>query len=434
LLSKFEAKTFKGIASTLVAAPPVSEANFFGLYDICPFSQDDSELVLLSCPADFLRMPSGEAAQVRIWNPDEQRFRTVGTTTAWNWQHGARQQWLSDGSILYNDLENGQQIARIVSSNGEELRKIPMSVGALNPQETIAVSGNYERLATYYDTYGYHAARNSHIEQSANGDGLWAVDFATGNVDLKLSYARLCDAVGCAYTPSMFVSHPDFAPDGDALCFFLITSGSADTSYMRLMLYRFSTDALMQIAEEKVSHPAWIDNSRLWSWARSSSALKAVSRGGLLALPGARPMARLVRRVLGSAANGLLSEGFFIFGLDPAISKSRVAPELLTEDGHYSKHSRYELMLGDTYPDDTNHLTLLLFSLAGLRIPLARVLHDVKTDDPRLRCDLHPRWDRSGTRVSFDFMERGIRRLGVADVREGMAAAGFPATQPERAV
>jgi hypothetical protein len=305
-----------------------------------------------------------------------------------------------------------------------------MSVGALNPQETLAVSGNYERLATYYDTYGYHAAKNSHIEQSENGDGLWAVDIVTGEVRLKVSYARLCDVVGCAYTPSMFVSHPDFSPDGDALCFFLITAGPADTSYMRLMLYRFSTDTLVQIAEEKASHPAWIDDRRLWGWARTSGALRMVSRGGLLALPGVRPMARLARKMLGTAANGLLSEGFFVFDLESEISRTPIAPDLLTEDGHYSKHQRYELMLGDTYPDETNYLTLLLFSLTeSRRIPLARVLHDVRTEDPRLRCDLHPRWDRSGTRVCFDFLEGGVRRLGIADVSEGVAAAGGAASE-----
>src|SRR5687767_11064047 len=98
-------KSFTGIHSTLEAATPVTEANFFGFYDICPFSPDDTELVHLSCPRDFLGMPAGEAAQVRVWNPEQRQFRDVGSTTAWNWQHGARQRWLDDGSILFNDLE-----------------------------------------------------------------------------------------------------------------------------------------------------------------------------------------------------------------------------------------------------------------------------------------------------------------------------------------
>ncbi|MGB7409593.1 MAG: hypothetical protein WA910_00485 [Sphingopyxis granuli] len=426
-MNPLNAPTFEGIASTLVAATPTSEANFFGFYDICPFSPSNDELVLLSCPQDFLRMPAGEVALVRVWNPENGTFDTVGETRGWNWQHGARQRWLSDGTILFNDLENGRQVARQVGRDGKLIRTIPMAVGALNASETIAVSGNYERLAKYYDTYGYHAARNDHIDQSPQTDGLWAVDFATGDVRLLLSYSRIAEEIGAEHKPSTFVSHPDFAPGGDIVSFFHIDSGARGTSFMRLLVYRFSTDELTLIGEEKVSHPAWIDDKRLWTWARQSSALKLVSRGGLLAVPGVRPLARLARRLMGSSANALLDEGFFVVQLDGMNSRMRVAADSITEDGHFSKHPEFELMLGDTYPDEAeNRLTLLLYSLAhDRRVPIARILHDVRTDDARLRCDLHPRWDRTGGRACFDFMHEGVRRVGIVDASQGIAAAGF---------
>lgn len=426
-MSSIDAPTFEGISSELIAATPTTEAHFFGFYDICPFSPDDDEIVLLSCAADFRRMPKGEVAEVRIWNVRDGQAHTIGETRAWNWQHGARQRWLRDGTLLYNDLEAGRQVARHVTRTGELIRTIPMAIGALNSQETFGVAANYERLALYYDTYGYLAARNDHIPLTETDDGLWSIDFASGEVKLLLSFATIADRTGYSYLPSTFVSHPDFAPDGDALTFFHIDAGDNNTSYMRLFFYRISTDELKLIADEKVSHPAWIDNDRLWTWARQSAVLKLASRGRLLQIPGIRPLARFARRLMGGSANALLAEGFFVYEPNNGFIRKRIAASHITEDGHFSKHPSFDLLLGDTYPDaEENRLTLLLYSLQhDLRVPLARVLHDVAVDDIRLRCDLHPRWDRSGDRACFDFMYKGVRRVGVADVRRGIELAGF---------
>jgi hypothetical protein len=34
-----------------------------------------------------------------------------------------------------------------------------------------------------------------------------------------------------------------------------------------------------------------------------------------------------------------------------------------------------------------------------------------------VRCDLHPRWNRSGTQASFDSVHEGSRQVYVIDVR-----------------
>jgi hypothetical protein len=194
---------------------------------------------------------------------------------------------------------------------------------------------------------------------------------------------------------------------------------------MRLLTYEPATRDLKLVSAEKASHPAWIDDNRLWSWARESSAMRMISRSGLLSLPGVGMAARLARRFQGAARNAMLSEGFFIYETANGNRKTRIGPGLLTEDGHYSRHPVHELMLGDTYPDSTGNLTLVLYSLqTGRRIEVARVFHGVATRDPALRCDLHPRWSRDGTRISFDFCENGVRRMAIFDATEAIAASG----------
>ncbi|MEC8178038.1 MAG: hypothetical protein VX072_00110, partial [Pseudomonadota bacterium] len=114
--------------------------------------------------------------------------------------------------------------------------------------------------------------------------------------------------------------------------------------------------------------------------------------------------------------NQLVAEGFYVSDLNDDTRK-RVAEHTLTEDGHYSWRGQGSVLLGDTYPDEDAWLTLLLFDLAsGQRVDLARIRHEVATREEPMRCDLHPRWDRSGTRVCIDFVTDGCRRTGIFDV------------------
>jgi hypothetical protein len=40
---------------------------------------------------------------------------------------------------------------------------------------------------------------------------------------------------------------------------------------------------------------------------------------------------------------------------------------------------------------------------------------------PALKCDLHARWDRSGTRIALDSAHSGSRQLYIVDVAEFLA-------------
>lgn len=417
------------ITGELIALTPDSASTFFGFYDICPWSYQQNELVVLSVPKDFQKMPHGEPADVVVWNIDTNVSNSVGHTQGWNWQHGARQQWLKNGSILYNDVIQGAQFSKVVDKKGGLINTFEMTVSALHPNETYGVSTNYAKLAKYYSAYGYASAHNDHIGEKPSEDGLWRVDLQSGKVDLLLSYAEICETLSLEYSPSMFVSHPDFSPSGKYVEFFLIQEGGAGTSFMRLLVFNTDTNVLSLITDEKASHPAWIDDAQLWSWARESSAMKALSRSGLLTLPGMSLLARLVRKFHGKARNALLSEGFFIYNVISSKKKIRVAPQLLIEDGHFSRHPHKPLMLGDTYPNEKGYLTLVLFSLeTNVRVEVAKIYHGVVTALLSLRCDLHPRWNRDGTQISVDLSWNGVRHVAIFDATKAIAELDISTT------
>jgi Tol biopolymer transport system component len=75
-------------------------------------------------------------------------------------------------------------------------------------------------------------------------------------------------------------------------------------------------------------------------------------------------------------------------------------------------------LLLDTYPDDDRLQSLLVFDLTTEElVELGKFRQPLRFNDD-LRCDLHPRWNRSGTKICFDSTHQGRRQIYVADLDE----------------
>jgi hypothetical protein len=134
---------------------------------------------------------------------------------------------------------------------------------------------------------------------------------------------------------------------------------------------------------------------------------------------------KFFRRWQGPIRNSLLNEGVYLLNIEKISHKKRIARGAISQNGHFSMHPRLNLILGDTYPDSQNILHLYLYDLdRDQRIDVASFDHGVRTQDDNLRCDLHPRWNRSGDHVAVDVCEHGIRQLNIVDVSHAIAAFG----------
>jgi Tol biopolymer transport system component len=77
-------------------------------------------------------------------------------------------------------------------------------------------------------------------------------------------------------------------------------------------------------------------------------------------------------------------------------------------------------VLTDTYPDATQHRTLLLYRWnTGERIDIGRF--HAPPMEWQIRCDLHPRWSRDGRQVCIDSIHEGTRQMYVIDVSDVVA-------------
>ncbi|CAN0529859.1 unnamed protein product, partial [Laminaria digitata] len=95
------------IECPVIAETPTEHAHFFGFHDVTPWNPAGDALVILRTDPGHHDLPDGEVAEVCIWRPGETP-EPVGETRAWNYQMGARAQWLPDGSLIYNVVHDGQ--------------------------------------------------------------------------------------------------------------------------------------------------------------------------------------------------------------------------------------------------------------------------------------------------------------------------------------
>ena len=95
----------------VVAETPQGYQHYFGFHDVSPWSPDDQTMVLLRVPKELRATPrSTDIAEVCLWSPGESDPQPIGTTHAFNWQQGARAQWVAGATgprVMVNDLANG---------------------------------------------------------------------------------------------------------------------------------------------------------------------------------------------------------------------------------------------------------------------------------------------------------------------------------------
>ena len=102
---------------------------------------------------------------------------------------------------------------------------------------------------------------------------------------------------------------------------------------------------------------------------------------------------------------------------DPSGLARAVGADTLTRDGHNSFSPDRKWLLTDSYPDARrNERVLMLYHLeSDTRFDVGR-FHSDPAITGAIRCDLHPRWDRDGTRVCIDSTHEGERQMYVLDV------------------
>ncbi len=385
--------------------------HFFGYYDKSPWNK--SGRFLLAHEVDFNdRAPvAGDRVGVGLVHlNDGNRFERLSESVAWNWQQGSMAQWHPadpERLFVHNDCRDGRFVGVVRDVEKGEQVVYERPIYALLPDGRTGFSLEFGRLAVHRPGYGYAGCLDPFADiQAPAGDGIWRVDLDSGRSDLLVSLAELAARDP---KPSMsgawhYVNHIQPSRGGQRIAFFHIWHRDAGSWEVRLYTCRADGADLRCLLDTGfISHYDWRDDDTILVWANR---------------PGASARFLLLSHGVGAASAAKLSESERIAAEAAPTGGVRVfGGASLVVDGHCTFSPDGRWVLNDTYPDGHQMRTLMVVRVADeQRIDMARLYSPKSRWWGEIRCDLHPRWSRDGSRVCVDSVHEGMRQLYVVDV------------------
>ena len=388
------------MSELLTLAPPRPHAvtrgpaqHFFGYYDKSPW--DATGRWMLGLETQFMDRPpmATDVAVIGLIDTREDNAWTpLAETTAWNWQQGCMLQWLGDGragEIIFNDRRDGELVARVLNVHTGAAHTLDRPIYSVNAAGTHAVSLNFARLHHQRPGYGYAGTTDPWFGvNEPEDDGIYSLDLVSGDSALILSIAeagrrgRLPDFDGRLHR----FNHLQFAPVGN----------------------RFAG-----LHRRKTPHqsPGEVGETRLFTLGLDGSDWRCLSDHGLVSHYDWHGE----DAILAWARHRTEGEHYFLFQDADGGRIEAVGEDTLTCDGHCSFSPDRQWLLTDTYPDETDHRTLILYHWAtGERLDLGRF--HAPPRPWQIRCDLHPRWSRDGNQICIDSLHEGTRQIYTLDV------------------
>lgn len=414
----------------IVAETPADANCFIGFHDIIPWSHDESCLAIHRANPDYFEMHDCEKEiDICLWFPATGELRAVDSTRAWNFQQGARLQWLPGHKdvLVFNDIRDGKAVSVLKNVVTGERTVLPAPVYVFSPDGKVSISPNFTTLAHRWKAYGYLPLAANPPIASQSEDGLWKLDLTTGEETLFISTERAAafEAVPNADPGSHFLCHASFSPDGSRVIFLHRFFSSDGGLFTRMIATDREAKDLVLLAQEKVSHFDWIDNDTVMVWARFTGGGLAQARSrGLLSSPLLKPLLRVARSFTGRWKKKLLAEAYYKIPLSNPKGRARYGWPDLDADGHPMVARSHAWVVTDFYPNSKGTLPVILFDRQSNKRTDAHVFrHAPRSVDTDVKCDLHPRWSRTERMVAVDTCEAGYRQVRVLDVAGIVAPA-----------
>lgn len=404
--------------------------HFFGYYDKSPLDRGGRRLLTHRADFDTKRMPrAGDELDVGYWDLETGIYHVVARTRAFNWQQGAQLQWLPpdhERRIVFNDREGDRLVARVVDVESGETRTLPYPVYTLHPGGGAAICVNFERLAFTHPGYCYEGPSDPRWDGPApEGDGLFRMDLETGALERVVALEEVAgrDPLSTMAGGRHYLEHALYGPDGSRLCFLHRCQLEGGGIHGRLYTCDDRGGDLRCLLDAGfVSHCGWRGPRELTAWARPRSAVADLRRSRALTrlvVAPLRPLYDFAKFRLGMDRKILTRDTYLLCDVETGTSRPLAPSVRFSEDGHCTwRPGDPRWMLTDTYDDPSFHRDLLLYDHeAGRLLRVGRFHSPPETCRTGFRCDLHPRWDHSGTRVVIDSMhEDGGRQVYVLDV------------------
>lgn len=389
---------------------------------------------MLALEVDFIDRPPEPSDKAFVGIVDlaqDHRFEPLRETRAWNFQQGARLQWLPNelGKMIYNDRDGDQFVSVIVDTSSGKRSVFSSPIYAISPQGDFGLGVNFARLQNY-GGYGYPVL--DHYDDAHDpipeDDGIFRVDFQTGKHELIISIAdvaRLESPLTLSKGEAHFLTHILFNPDGSRICFAHKRWLKDGGFHARLVTANPDGTELYCLPGE-VSHFDWRNSTEILMFGRNRPAVAKLRQKNLFVHPPLRYVLIMARKTRSHLRQHLVGDRYLLL-TDRTQNAKSIGVGTLTEDGHPSFSPDGKWVVTDTYPDKKHYRKLILYHWEAQRcidvgrfysLPASSYAASSNWDLSEMGSDLHPRWDRSGIQICIDSVHEGSRQLYVADVSE----------------
>jgi hypothetical protein len=252
----------------------------------------------------------------------------------------------------------------------------------------------YGRLGRLRKVVGYGGAKDPNPDSPApDNDGIFLMDLSTGKSKLVVSiaqvYERLVKKHPLLRGRHMWFNHTVFNKN-DTRFFFLARANlpPRERRYTAMFTANLDGSELREVVpfDKRVSHFDWRNNKEI-----------------IATFPMDGPDRKHVLFTDGKADYRVIGDGFLDF------------------DGHCSFSPDQNWLVTDRKHHDTLEQSLLIYNLRSKqKLVLCRYnMREKKYMSGNVRCDFHPRWNRTGDKLCFDAIEpaNGTRQLHIVDLR-----------------
>lgn len=358
------------------------EGYFFGFHDKCPWSPDNKFLLAHKYTNDLIMPTGSEKVEIGYFTgKDQTDFNSIAVTSTWNWQMGSMLQWLANtNNIIFNDYNGANHVAKVIDMNGNLLEEYSKPIVAVSPDGNYALSHSFIRLRKAAPAYGYaNSDDNSASENVPKNDGIYLLNLKTNDSQLIFSIADIANYDSEKYTKESYhyFTHCLFSPSGKRFAFYHRWLEKNNQTWTILFTCNLDGSDIFKFDfSGVVTHLAWQDNKHLLAYGYKK----------------------------GVGDNYYLLE-------DKTNNFKIIGKDIFTSDGHPQFAPDRENFITDTYPDRLRRQYLIRYNINSKKRDNIAILKSPLAYTGDVRCDLHPRWDRTGKSVAFDSSHTGKRAL-----------------------
>ena len=381
---------FRSEGDVVRVSPDDGFEYFYGYYDKSPWDMTDRYMICLKVKQAYKSVAPKESGIVGVIDTqDDNKFIKIGITHSWNVQQGCMAQWMGpdySSRIIYNDFRDGHYCSIIYNfQNKKEEKLLPMAAYDVSSDGSFILSLDFSRLHRMRPGYGYSNLPDTTKGELCPDKGcIWKIDVESGKITELFKYTDFA-----AFEPdeSMIaaehkVNHLMISPNCKR---FMVLHRwfRKGRKHTRLVTVNVDTTEMYNLSDDVfVSHCYWKNDDEILSFLRKKET----------------------------------GDHYYLMK-DKTQEYQMYWPRLRT-DGHCSYSPDGSLVVTDSYPNRKRMAFVYLCKEEQEQpVRIAKVFSPFRYDND-CRCDLHPRWNRKGTKICIDSVHDGRRGLYIISINK----------------